>query len=404
MANPDNASVQDRHDANASNLAIATPSGSSLAALDTYRSASGPMLERKVEAIVAEGSDLDDSLPALRRIRGARIGRIAAGAVGLGGAALTALFAALEAADALPFGSEVNRELVTGSLLGGGCAFVLALVFGSVIGRHLPAAWMSSTFTAPAMTGRLEDDLAAVEAAAPRKRIAAKLEALRFHSVALPLLALSFLLPLTLHFPFALVGFDATFANYAKWIQISSVVVGLAHVVLAVASWFFARKIGGRTTEDLGTIHVHKEWAKALLAAVVGSAIPGALLLLVPPILAAITGIAFIPFMFVWAYRRMVSEQGMIEATLGDATAAPVTTEGTATTAFRELVDDAIQQRDVAATDGRFRVATDAVGPTAVLPVPAADSSTPIEVGVLAGEGDSWALEEHAARRHAEPR
>jgi hypothetical protein len=137
-------------------------------------------------------------------------------------------------------------------------------------------------------------------------------------ALALPMVACSLAAPLTLHYLLVL-AFDAIGAlspapgssfsevrSFDQWIAISALIVGHAHLVLAGHAVVFARRLrrlpaGALPPDGAG-------WG-ALSWAVVASAIPGAALLFIPPVLTFFTGLVFIPLMYGAARRTFVRER-----------------------------------------------------------------------------------------------
>jgi hypothetical protein len=182
--------------------------------------------------------------------------------------------------------------------------------------------WSSLPLPAePELTGELHTDLAQLDASEPRQSIRRRLSKLEVWSSALPLVALSLLMPLTLHWAFvAVVGHESA-ASFAEWIQVSLLIVGHAHLALAACAIRFAWKMKAMPSEDLAKIPIHREWAKAWGFAVGMSCLPGVILLLVPPLLSAITGIVFIPFMFLHMHRRLIAERAVLAMAAPEQTA-----------------------------------------------------------------------------------
>lgn len=104
---------------------------------------------------------------------------------------------------------------------------------------------------------------------------------------------------------------------------------------LAVA---FGRKLTKLTGEGLGSLSIHRAWGKAWGITIFVSAVPGLLLLAVPPLLTAITGLAFIPFMFVFMHRRLMNERSAMELA-EEATTARIAADAGAQLAALEEVD-----------------------------------------------------------------
>ncbi|MBX3223387.1 MAG: hypothetical protein KF795_22940 [Labilithrix sp.] len=241
-------------------------------------------------------------LPRLRAIRSARIARALAGGVGIAGAVcLTA--SALLTSDGTP----------THVLLGAGAASVATYLLARVVLGVAGSFRQARGWTLPRLTGELDADLARIDASNPLHPLARHLGALEAWSTTLPLAAISLLLPLTLHYAFISVTGAETAESFARWIRISLVIVGHAHLALMALAIAFGRKLSRLGGEGLATLSIHREWARAWGIVILVSAMPGLFLLAVPPILTAITGIAFIPFMFALTRRRLMNERATLE-------------------------------------------------------------------------------------------
>ena len=124
---------------------------------------------------------------------------------------------------------------------------------------------------------------------------------------------MTLLLPLTLHYGFlALFGTESA-REFGAWIRLSMVIVGHAHLALVWMAIAFARKMERSTSEGLGAMPIHREWATAWAVTVGVSAIPGLFLLAIPPILVAVTGLVFVPLMFVLVRRCVINERALLE-------------------------------------------------------------------------------------------
>jgi hypothetical protein len=165
-------------------------------------------------------------------------------------------------------------------------------------------------------TGDPLADLARAERLDPVRQLVSKAKGLERLSVALPLAGVAFLAPLTIHFAVSVFiaasnhGESAT--DFAMWIRWSAVLVGHAHVVLAICGFRFARRLAERDTAVIakGTAHdglVAVGWTT--LAALV----PGAILFLVPPALVLFTGLAFAPLAYSMMGRRIYAERLVLE-------------------------------------------------------------------------------------------
>ncbi len=266
-----------------------------------YRSAYQHIVGMRLAKMQLAWETVEPLLPRLRAVGEARIARIVAGGVGLVGAAAVALLACIG-----------DEEAPTYALVGSGVAAMLTLVFargllalGGRLGRRSPVM--------PKLTGELEGDLARIEASDPLPAIHRRLDALEVWSTALPLAALSLLMPLCLHYAVAAMAWSQSAEGFARWIRISLAIVGHAHLALLALAIRFARKLKRSDSEDLGQMAIAREWLKAWGITVGVSAVPGVLFLAVPPIITAATGIAFIPFMFTCMRRRVMSERATME-------------------------------------------------------------------------------------------
>jgi hypothetical protein len=156
----------------------------------------------------------------------------------------------------------------------------------------------------------------------PARAVHRRIDRWQTAALALPMVGCSLAAPLTIHFLFVL-ACDAVGAlapdhgssfsevrSFDEWIAMSALVVGHAHLVLAGHGVLFARRLrrlaaDAEPPEGAG-------W-RALLWAVVASAIPGALIILIPPGLTFFTGLIFIPFMYGVARRTFVRERAELK-------------------------------------------------------------------------------------------
>lgn len=266
-----------------------------------YRSAYQQMIGMRLAEMKVAREMVEPLLPRLRSVRAARTARALAGAVGIAGAFAMPVFAVT--------GDEAAP---TYALLGAaGAALGTYAVARALFG--LAGSFVRRTLRMPALTGDLEADLARLDASDPRRAIDRTVDSLEVWSTALPLGALSLLTPLMLHYAFVCVGGSETAAGFGRWIRLSLVIVGHAHLALMALAIRFARKMQRADAEDLAQMSIHREWLVAWLVTVVVSAVPGVLLLAVPPILTTITGLAFIPFMFALMRRVVINERSALE-------------------------------------------------------------------------------------------
>jgi hypothetical protein len=218
------------------------------------------------------------------RVLAARTGRVWAGAAGIGGAVLMALCAAASA-----FVPRVVHVSPTSVLLASWPMMGAAYVIGRLAGERRQRA-----AALPPATGDVHADLARLERAvraAPIRALAVRIERA---STGLPMVAVGLLAPLTLHAAFrVLIGVGP---DLDEWIRLSLVLVGHAHLVLAYLLWRLATKACGLAVAELRREGRRARWP-ILGLTVLASALPGALLFLIPPALTAVTGVAFIPLL-----------------------------------------------------------------------------------------------------------
>ncbi|MFT3768843.1 MAG: hypothetical protein QM820_25645 [Minicystis sp.] len=232
--------------------------------------------------------------------RGRRSGRIAAGAAGIIGAVA---LVGTTLVHAFGHGHPI-AGVPTAVLLGAWPAMVLAYLGGR---DDLRRRLLTSN---ERLARDLHAEIARLEQTLPVARVreqAARLERL---SVALPLVAIALLAPLTLH-ALAFLLASGSLREFDGWIALSLAIVGHAHVVLAWRGWRYARRL---RDEDSATVRggwLHEAQATYGYT-VLASAIPGALLILLPPFLTGLTGFFVIPLAFYVMARRVVTERALL--------------------------------------------------------------------------------------------
>ncbi len=271
-----------------------------------YRSAYHHLVGMRLAALRRTQEEVEPVLPRLRRVGAARLARAAAGTVGLAAAAATVA------------GAFRDDGGATYALIGGGllamCAYVgvrALAAFGGLFVRR-------GRWRIPELTGQLDVDLARIDASHPTAALARRVERLEIWSTALPLAAISLLAPLTLHFLVGLLfgwtssPYRSTAEEFTTWLRISLVIVGHAHLALMACAIAFARKMKRLDTLGVAGLMIHAEWAKALGIAVAVAAVPGIILLALPPVIAALTGLVFVPAAFISTRRRVLDERAVV--------------------------------------------------------------------------------------------
>jgi hypothetical protein len=257
-------------------------------------------LERARETLAELTDSLRQSLPAARereRVVMRRAARVVFGGVGIGGALST-----VAAAIANSLSSELARFVITDVLImtwvAAGGAYLLARLLGVVGLRTKNPTW----------TGSLFEDIRRFAAVQAGRRDGRFLGVL---SLVLPAVAISLLTPLTLHLGFEALtnqgSADVLFRRFDEWIVMSMIVVGHAHVALAALAGRFGFQVARMPLEQLAVDETRG--FKALLWTILVSAVPGIVLFAIPPLLVAVTGVAFVPFLFIATRRIALAER-----------------------------------------------------------------------------------------------
>lgn len=254
--------------------------------MDVYRDDRDGVIARGRE-LAAEREARRRALdPSYRLVYARRVARAVAGLVAVGGAILMAGLA-------LDRGGDTRGEVTTILLSIGPAALLAAFVAG----RVARAVFDARLRRALALTGDPYADLERLARVTPEGASAARADRLEVASVALPLAGIGLALPLTLHAAVAfLLGTSA--AAFDAWVRVSVLVVGHAHVTVALLGWRFARRL--RRWRDAGDPaglpnRVRQEGWGIYGWTVFVSAVPGALLIGIPPLIVAMTGLVLPP-------------------------------------------------------------------------------------------------------------
>jgi hypothetical protein len=279
-----------------------------------YRSLE-PVLEQRLVELCEKRAREAFPLLVTHRVAARRVGRAFGGAVMLafGVVALACGLASLLADGA---SQKETRILATEVLLAGWAAGLVVALAAAYLERFVLAARSNPPLL---LSGNAAVDLVGLEARDPLA--VAKAHARRWEraSVALPLAALSISSPLTIHW---LVWTTLQLASrgtvpaddFGEWIGYSALIVGHAHIAVLVGSVLWARSLRSKPTA-LVRQDLCKHWGLTLLVAVGVACVPGIALLGIPPILVAITGLAFIPAMYLATAYVVQQERLTLEAT-----------------------------------------------------------------------------------------
>jgi hypothetical protein len=259
-----------------------------------------PVAKMRWEAFAS--SDHEPSIRQLRAVLAARLARVAGGAAGV--VAGVAVFVLAIVRLTLPE-RLVERAPRLGEFLGVGAFGALAVWF--LARAALPLALRRAFSRVPSIGRGSPAEVAAFEAQHPVRVAARTLARIEPWSVALPLVASALLAPLTSHMLLAFVLSGSFEPGFDDWISVSVVVVGHAHLALAVHGVVWARRVA-RTPRDL--LPTLPGWLWGWGAAVIAAAIPGSILYLVPPLLTAATGLVSVPPAYLLLRRSVVAERG----------------------------------------------------------------------------------------------
>jgi hypothetical protein len=272
-----------------------------------YRSLQ-PALRERIEALCERRLTERPDACAARRVATRRMAWAVAGGVGTAMGAVALLSGLMANASTYPVDLDA-RSAATCLLLGAWPAGLVAGLVGLIVARISTTTLLDAPVT---MSGDPATDLACLEADDPLwnlRRLAARWE---FASTALPLAALSLAAPLTIHwFVAELLGIGTlgpTPQEFGKWVGLSALIVGHAHLALLFMAVRWARSL--RTCETCFLRSwASSRWARALFCAVGVAAVPGIVLLAIPPVLVGLTGLVFVPAMYAMTARRVERER-----------------------------------------------------------------------------------------------
>jgi hypothetical protein len=280
-----------------------------------YRSSDAVVRER-IEVLRAARSDpaYEADFALARGVAASRIARAFAGSVGtLCGVGVFAFaLASFEACGGR--GPLCEGQLCEGAeiaLLGG---WLVALMVGMVafVGAH--STLRSDPNEASVDAGDLWTELATLERHDPLREMREVARRWEFAAVATPLTAISLLAPLTLHWlvdVLFLGGASSDNGFRTNWIPASAIIVGHAHLALVIACVWWARSLRRREAVE-ARLAINRSWGTAMAVTVATAAVPGIALLAIPPILVALTGLVFVPWMFRATASVLMREREML--------------------------------------------------------------------------------------------
>ncbi|HEV8324437.1 MAG TPA: hypothetical protein VG389_22655 [Myxococcota bacterium] len=272
---------------------------------NAYRDDRAALRWRRASARESFGRALAGVPGAVRAVYARRVARA------LGGAAATATGLAMFLAAIGRATGVLNDEQRAGLLthvLFAGWAIGVAVYFAAL---PLARTWLGFLLRRALRDTRdPHADLARLERASPTRLATEHADRHELWATALPLTALVFLVPLTLHFPIGWLLDDSMKArDFDRWIAMSAVIVGHAHLALAALCVRFARQARRRPLASL-----RRAGWKAYGITVAVSAVPGVALFALPPVIVALTGLIPVPCMFAAAHAVLERERGVLLA------------------------------------------------------------------------------------------
>ncbi len=276
------------------------------------------VLQARLSALLDERSaEVARSAEVLRGVYARRVARAVSGGVAaLGGAAVLLGGAVqwLSGRSLFSLHPQPGGPL-TRILLGSMAASALA---------YLPArALAASAFSRAlrddlSLSGSVRIDLVRVERAQPRRIARRLIEETEAMSASLPLIGAALLAPLALHLVVWLLFSSGdhlapSLEQFDAWIAMSAPIAGFAHIVLAVRASRYGKVLGEMPTAALVARPAKEGWAALALTAASGF-FPGAVLILIPPLVIGLTGLSFIPLSFYAISRAVVRERDAVDA------------------------------------------------------------------------------------------
>jgi hypothetical protein len=274
---------------------------------DVLQARLGSLLESRSAEVASVDAEV-------RNIYSRRVARsIGGGVASVGGAALLVggalRCAATRISWMIPEAQPYDGVLV--ALLGGSVvAGLLAYAAARLVANRSFDRAMSD---AVSLSGNARIDLVRVERARPLRIARDLIERHEARSASLPLVAAALLAPLAIHLlAWMMFGWSSSrtahLGDFDRWIAMSAPIAGAAHLVLALCAAKVGSRLREQTTAQLRLAPSRDGWVALAYTAIAGM-IPGALLILIPPILIGVTGLLFIPLSFSRMNRTIVGER-----------------------------------------------------------------------------------------------
>ncbi len=277
------------------------------------------VVDERFDRFRARRAEECDADRAMKRVFAARAARMAAG--GVGTAAGLVLFVVALGSFGFLDSERETTTINTYVLVGAWAALGIAGAVAWPVARRRARLALQRE---PAVSGDTHADVTRIDATDPLGDLRATVSKWEVRSIALPLVAAAQLVPLTLHGIVALAasgsqGSLIKASDFGLWISASAALVGLAHYALVVQLVLWARSLRNRPTSLLRE-RINATWARTVAVTTGVGLVPGIFfapsgeaIVLLPAALVAVTGIAFIPFLFLGTARCLERERAALE-------------------------------------------------------------------------------------------
>ncbi len=136
--------------------------------------------------------------------------------------------------------------------------------------------------------------------------------------LAAPAAGLAFALPLTAHLVIATLkaltsAVTTSPTEFSNWMVMSGIIVGHAHVAVAIHAYLTIDRMHRLPSDE---VPARGAWLQALGIATLCGAVPGAILILIPPVLVLLTGLPLLPLLYGFVRRTFIDERAHIATTL----------------------------------------------------------------------------------------
>jgi hypothetical protein len=285
--------------------------------VSAYRSDEGVLEKLVYQMLVEREREVAGLDRTMRALLVQRMARAAAGAVGIGAGLLfwgVAIKSALKPTKAWYTVGEATDGRLVELLVGAWMTMGIAYVLGRLVGHALRRRALERV---PHLSGRAHVDLERLQNAPPHRPAIELMNRLFAPSFGWLLAAMGLLLPVTLHLVVWMAwSWGPSLTDFDEWIKLSATCVGPAHLVLAGCYLRLGRRLGRDRDASPATIAT-AEGLKAQLLTLLAAFVPGLVcwtwpLLVIPPLITAVTGVAVIPLTCCVAASRAAAERRVL--------------------------------------------------------------------------------------------